>query len=272
MKGPVPRAALFRSPYFFTPASLMMNPQKPPRAAKSPAKGSLVTNLTPYFPAGSTLSTAMKSDLPGESSKSRSKVNFTSAEVISWPSWNFTPCRSLKFHVSPSGLTCHDSESSGITFMSGSKRTSWLYMRGERRLRESAGTSCGSRPVASVVWAEMKLPPGLGVCARARRPTDSAPRVRPPIWRSRRRLRPVSSERPRLVVMSCLREDVLLRVGVEDVAQAVSEQVESQHGDHDGDAGEDGDPGRGFQIGPPLVQHVAPGGRGRLGGEAEVAE
>src|SRR5262249_45413626 len=46
--------------------------------------------------------------------------------------------------------------------MSGSKRTSWLYMRGDRRLRESAGTSCGSRPVASGVWAGVKPPPGLG--------------------------------------------------------------------------------------------------------------
>ena len=74
-----------------TPASLMMKPQKPPSAASSPANGSLVTNFTAYLPAGSTLSTAMKSDLPGDFSKSRSNVNFTSAEVNSWPSWNLTP-------------------------------------------------------------------------------------------------------------------------------------------------------------------------------------
>src|SRR5438094_170034 len=118
------------------PASLMMKPQKPPRAASSPANGSLVMNLTAYLPAGSTLSTAMKSDLPGDFSKSRSNVNFTSAEVSSWPSWNFTPSRSLKAHVSPSGLVCHDSASSGTGVMSGSKRTSWLYIIGERRLRQ----------------------------------------------------------------------------------------------------------------------------------------
>ena len=64
MKGPVPSAALLRSPCFLIPASLMMKPQKPPRAASSPANGSLVTNFTAYLPAGSTLSTAMKSDLP----------------------------------------------------------------------------------------------------------------------------------------------------------------------------------------------------------------
>jgi hypothetical protein len=91
MKGPVPSAALLRSPCFLMPASLMMKPQNPPRAASSPANGSLVTNFTAYLPAGSTLSTAMKSDLPGDFSKRRSKVNFTSAEVSSWPSWNFTP-------------------------------------------------------------------------------------------------------------------------------------------------------------------------------------
>ncbi len=99
MKGPVPRAALLRSPCFLIPASLMMKPQNPPSAASSPAKGSLVRNLTPYLPAGSTLSTAMKSDLPGDFSNRRSKVNFTSAEVSSCPSWNFTPCRSLNVQV-----------------------------------------------------------------------------------------------------------------------------------------------------------------------------
>ena len=65
MKGPVPMAVLLRSPPpFFTPASLTMKPQKPPSAATSAANGSLVTNFTPYLPTGSTLSTAMKSDLP----------------------------------------------------------------------------------------------------------------------------------------------------------------------------------------------------------------
>ena len=107
MNGPVPRAALLRSPCFFTPASLTMNPQNPPSAATSAANGSLVTNFTAYLPTGSILSTAPKSDLPeADFSSSRSNVNFTSAEVNSWPSWNFTPCRSLNVHVSPSGLTC----------------------------------------------------------------------------------------------------------------------------------------------------------------------
>ena len=83
---------MLRSPYFFTPASLTMKPQKPPRAATSAANGSLVTNFTPYLPTGSTLSTALKSDLPDcDFSSRRSKLNFTSAEVNSWPSWNFTP-------------------------------------------------------------------------------------------------------------------------------------------------------------------------------------
>src|SRR5215471_4685800 len=121
----------------------------------------------------------MKSDLPGESSKSRSKVNFTSAEVISWPSWNFTPCRSLKFHVSPSGLTCHDSASSGTTFMSGSKRTSWLYMRGERghELRIEAGRLRG--------LGGDEAAPGLGslrvsAAAHGQRPEGEAAHLKEP--------------------------------------------------------------------------------------------
>ena len=126
MYGPVPSAALLRSPCFLMPASLMMKPQKPPSAARSPANGSLVMNFTPYLPAGSTLSTAMKSDLPGDFSKRRSNVNFTSADVSSWPSWNFTPSRSLKVHVRLSRLTSQDCASSGTGVMSESKRTSWL--------------------------------------------------------------------------------------------------------------------------------------------------
>src|SRR5258708_4301261 len=67
MYGPVPIAVLLRSPpAAFTPASLMMKPQKPPRAASIPAKGSLVMNFTAYLPVGSTLSTAMKSGLRGD--------------------------------------------------------------------------------------------------------------------------------------------------------------------------------------------------------------
>ena len=190
MKGPVPSAALLRSPCFLIPASLMMKPQNPPRAASKPANGSLVMNFTAWRPAGSTLSTAMKSDFPGDFSKSRSKVNLTSAEVISWPSWNLTPWRSLNVQVSASLLTSQDSASSGMGFMSGSKRTSWLYIMGERRLREKAGTSCGSSPVASVVWAEIKVPPGLGACADAGRGRARAPRPRPPALSSSRRVRP----------------------------------------------------------------------------------
>src|ERR1700682_2555883 len=99
----------------------------------------------------------MKSDLPGDFSNSRSKVNFTSADVNSWPSWNLTPCLSLKVHERPSGLICHDSASSGVGFISPSKRTSWLYIIGERRLRESAGTSRGARALPSAWWGAVEL-------------------------------------------------------------------------------------------------------------------
>src|SRR4030095_7235079 len=62
MKGPVPSAALLRSPCFLIPASLMMKPQKPPSAARSPAKGSLVMDFTTCFPGGSTLLAARRLD------------------------------------------------------------------------------------------------------------------------------------------------------------------------------------------------------------------
>ncbi len=63
-----------------------------------------------------------------------------------------------------------------------------------------------------------------------------------------------------------------MAAGVEDVAQAVAQQVEGEDGDHDRDAGEDRDPRRGFEIGAAFVEHVAPGRGGRLGREAQVAE
>src|SRR6266478_4913610 len=214
----------------------------------------------------------MKSDFPGDFSKSRSKVNLTSAEVSSWPSWKRTPSRSVKVHVSPSGLICQDSASSGTGVISASKRTSWLYIMGERRLRENAGTSCGSRPVASVVCAETKVPPGFGACACAGRPTESAARAAPLAFRRSLRVnRVVIAVAPSV---SCGSFDVRgsLDVGVEDIAQAVADQVEREHAQHDRDAREDGDPRRGLEVRPPLVQHVPPRGRRRLGREAQVAQ
>src|SRR5215510_11051844 len=127
----------------------------------------------------------------------------------------------------PSGLVCHDSASSGTGVMSGSKRTSWLYVSGDRRLRDSAGTSCGSRPVASVVWALISVPPALaGVCAWATRPaTPSAPTARPVVVRNWRRF----NSRDMAVSLSL--------AGVEDVAQAVADQVEGEHRHHDREPG-----------------------------------
>src|SRR5262249_44567373 len=158
-------------------------------------------------------------------------------------------------------------------FMSGSKRMSWLYIIGERRLREKAGTSWGSSPVASVVWAETKLPPVFGAWAKAGRPRLSAPRARPPARSgSRRAMRLVWSWSGWVVVIVQSPVAGLPAIGVEDVAQAVADQVEREHGDHDGDPGEHGDPRRRLEIRPSLIQHVAPRGRGRLSREAEVGK
>src|SRR2546426_833292 len=214
----------------------------------------------------------MKSDFPGDFSKSRSKVNLTSAEVSSWPSWKRTPSRSVKVHVSPSGLICQDSASSGTGVISASKRTSWLYIMGERRLRENAGTSCGSRPVASVVCAETKVPPGFGACACAGRPTESAARAAPLAFRRPLRVHGVVIAVAPSVSCGSFAVRGSLDVGVEDIAQAVADQVEREHAQHDRDAREDGDPRRGLEVRPPLVQHVPPRGRRRLGREAQIAQ
>src|SRR6185503_18975928 len=59
---------------------------------------------------------------------------------------------------------------------------------------------------------------------------------------------------------------------VEGVAQAVAEQVEAEHGDEDGQAGEGGDPPRRGEELAAFHDHVAPAGQRRLGAEAEIAE
>src|SRR5206468_1416865 len=205
MNGPVPSAALLRSPYFLTPASLTMKPQKPPSAATSAANGSLVTNFTAYLPAGSILSTALKSDLPAaDFSSRRSNENFTSAE-IKVPAFVWAAAR----RDSAKAPAVRPADFSSW------RRVSWLMLVSSFQ-RASAG---------------------------------GAPAPRRPAARTASR-----------------------RVRVEDVTEAIADQVERQHCDHDRDAREHRDPRRGLQIGPPLVQHIAPGRRRRLRGQPEIAQ
>src|SRR5262245_30858471 len=56
---------------------------------------------------------------------------------------------------------------------------------------------------------------------------------------------------------------------VERVAQAIAEQVDAEHGDQDGEAGEGREPPRGGQIHAPVSQHSTPRGRRWLHPEAE---
>ncbi len=60
----------------------------------------------------------------------------------------------------------------------------------------------------------------------------------------------------------------LLRV--KSVAQAVAHEVEGKHGDHDAEAGEDDQPGRGQHVRLAVRDHLAPRGRRRLDAEADV--
>src|SRR5499427_1951374 len=59
---------------------------------------------------------------------------------------------------------------------------------------------------------------------------------------------------------------------IEDVAQAVAEQVHAEHGQHDAEPGEGGDPPRLPQVVAPLTQHAAPLGLWRLATETQKAE
>src|SRR5258706_5113168 len=56
---------------------------------------------------------------------------------------------------------------------------------------------------------------------------------------------------------------------VEEVAERVAHEVERQHGEHDGQPGERGDPGAAFDVLPALAEDVAPAGRGGRDAEAE---
>src|SRR5690349_7194921 len=73
-------------------------------------------------------------------------------------------------------------------------------------------------------------------------------------------------------VLRALRRRVPAQGRIRRVAQAVAEQVESQHRDEDGQPGECGDPPGRCQELPSLDDHVAPARQRRLGAETEVAQ
>src|SRR5262249_1393736 len=106
-----------------------------------------------------------------------------------------------------------------------------------------------------------------GGAGRARSPaaSDAAPRARARTARTRRGPPPLRSIGARPA-----------RPGpeapVEDVAEAVAEQVHGEHRHHDGEAGKRGDPPRLAQVVAPLAQHAPPLGRGRRAAETEEAE
>src|SRR5687767_14255847 len=73
------------------------------------------------------------------------------------------------------------------------------------------------------------------------------------------------------LVMSWLLAVAKLRVP--RVTQGITEEVEPEHGDADGQAGEDGQPGRLLhERSSGATQHEPPGGRRRLGSDAKEAE
>ena len=101
---------------------------------------------------------------PTLGSRSRSKVNFTSLEVSSWPLWNFTPLRRLKVQERPSALTDHFS--ARLRFASG-RRFSSTYTR----------KSPQNRPISSSV---MELRKAGSRLVGAKKAFRSTPPCSPP--------------------------------------------------------------------------------------------
>src|SRR3990170_393906 len=88
---------------------------------------------------------------PGErvaGSSTRSRVNLTSSDVISVPSWNFTPRRSLNVTLRESWYSHDSARSPSISSLS-LYRTSLLYRKSMRRNDENDVTRLGSSPTIS---------------------------------------------------------------------------------------------------------------------------
>src|SRR5436853_283437 len=63
-----------------------------------------------------------------------------------------------------------------------------------------------------------------------------------------------------------------LETRIERIAQPVAEKIDGQHGQHDREPGEGGEPPRGGEVVPSIREHPAPGGRGRLHAEPEEGQ
>ena len=66
--------------------------------------------------------------------------------------------------------------------------------------------------------------------------------------------------------------ETLVLPGVQNVPEAVPQQVEDHHGQEDGQAGEHHEPGGGLHIGPALIEHIPPLDGGGLGPQAQEGE
>ena len=100
----------------------------------------------------------------------RENVATTSAELNAVPSWNFTPSRSLKVYVLPSGDAFQLSARSGMIVLrpsAGLKRTRLLYIWPRMKRNAPWWTS---KCATSAGPAHLSTPPrlGLGSAARAR--------------------------------------------------------------------------------------------------------
>src|SRR5215470_9971091 len=115
--------------------------------------------------------------MPAGGKMMRENVATTSAELNGVPSWNFTPSRSLKVYVLPSGETFQLSARSGMIVLrpsAGLKRTRLLYRwhmtaRGEPWCTSKCGTSAGPAHLSTAPRL------GFGSTARARSERTAAP-------------------------------------------------------------------------------------------------
>src|SRR4051812_10584924 len=112
--------------------------------------------------------------------------------------------------------------------------------------------------------AEAYYVAGAEVCSLHRRAVRELPL---------RRLLPLSIAMERRLRVRWSAPLFVAQPRVEDVADAVAEHVEGEDGEEDGDAGTDAHPPEAVaEVGAGVVDVRAPGGRRRLGAEAEETE
>src|SRR5579859_2491086 len=178
------------------------------------------------------------------------------------PSWVWWPNQST-----------HSAPERAATFPWASIRCSWRCSRPSSAPRSRATTSSGARPSAS---RSSPRGPYVGLTracvataptpARANGQSEPTPKN---LVVTATPSMPVCGSR---ATMEKVMSSSLLESRIERIAEPVADQVEAQDSQEDGEAGKEREPGRLADELPSETEHGAPGGRRRLGAEAEKAQ